>query len=502
MNDQHCNEAAAWTCRQTALSSGHRTIHSVDEATRCVSSAGETQIVTPMQSFVPGVVAHYLTHQDLPITRELAVLFVDLADSTRLLVQQPPTQALFLIQRFTEMVTDIAVAHCGDVKDYEGDGALLYFASIVHATRAALAMRTAFAALQTSDGHTVQARLSLNVGEVTIGVIGSASRRSVALIGPTVNLAARLLKHVAPGGIITPQTVIDRLQQEAPTLARAFRLQGTCLTVRDFEAQCVTAYSLPYTGGEASLQSLMSGGQNHIVIDQTRGPKHQSRDGSGVSTPDAIFCSEGEYWTVSFAGTTCRLKDARGLHYLAHLLQHPHREVHVLTLITLSADLNEGPAHALLLQDSSLPFDLTEGFSDAGEILDPQARAAYKQRLSELQEELAEAQNFHDLGRSEQLATEIDFLTHELASAVGLGGRARRAGSPAERARVNITRAVKIALRKITEHHPALGRHLTTTLKTGTYCSYTPDPRLLITWRREAYSRDTREMRTENKNYL
>jgi non-specific serine/threonine protein kinase len=146
--------------------------------------------------------------------------------------------------------------------------------------------------------------------------------------------------------------------------------------------------------------------------------------------------------------------------------------------------VNEGPAEAHLLQDSSLPCDHTEAFSDAGAILDPQARAAYKQRLSELREELAEAQCFHDLGRSEQLATEIDFLTHHLASVVGLGGRTRRMGSPAERARVNVTRAVKNALRKITEHHPALGQHLATTIKTGVYCSYTPDTRLPVMWRR------------------
>jgi class 3 adenylate cyclase len=258
MNEQHCSEAAAWTCRQTALSWGQHTIPSVAEARRGVSSAGDTQVVTPVQSFVPGVVAHFLTHQDLPVTTELAVLFVDLADSTRMVVRQPPSQALRLIQRFTRTVTDIAVAHCGDVKDYEGDGALLYFASIAHATRAALAMQTAFAAWPTSDGHVVQARFSLNAGEVTIGVIDSASRRSVALIGPTVNLTARLLKHVAPGGIIAPQPVVDRLQQDAPALARAFRLQGTCLTVRDFEAQCVTAYSLPHPNGDASIQRALS----------------------------------------------------------------------------------------------------------------------------------------------------------------------------------------------------------------------------------------------------
>ena len=147
-------------------------------------------------------------------------------------------------------------------------------------------------------------------------------------------------------------------------------------------------------------------------------------------------------------------------------------------------DLNEGPVEARPRQDSGLSFSHTEGFRNAEKILDLQARGAYKQRLSELREELAEAQNFHDLGRSEQLAAEIDFLTHELASAVGLGGRARRVRSPAERARVNITRAIKLALHKISAHHSVLGQHLATTIKTGTYCSYTPDPRLPITWQR------------------
>lgn len=200
------------------------------------------------------------------------------------------------------------------------------------------------------------------------------------------------------------------------------------------------------------------------------------------ATPDAAFRSEGDHWAVSFAGTTCRLKDTRGLHFIAHLLRHPHQEIHAVTLISVGDDINEELADAHSLHDLSLSYGYTEGPSDAGEMLDPHARAAYKQRLSELREELNEAQRFHDVGRSEQLAAEIDFLTHELASAVGLGGRPRRMGSPAERARVNITRAIKIALRKIDEHHPALRQHLATTLKTGTYCSYTPDTRVPIVW--------------------
>ena len=76
----------------------------------------------------------------------------------------------------------------------------------------------------------------------------------------------------------------------------------------------------------------------------------------------------------------------------------------------------------------------------------------------------------------------MQFLADELSAAVGLGDRDRAAGSPAERARVSITKAVKIALARIRANSPALARHLGATIHTGTFCCYTPDPRTPITW--------------------
>ena len=38
-----------------------------------------------------------------------------------------------------------------------------------------------------------------------------------------------------------------------------------------------------------------------------------------------------------------------------------------------------------------------------------------------------------------------------------------------------MTKGVKAALRRISDHHAALGRHLTASIKTGTFCSYAPD---------------------------
>ena len=77
----------------------------------------------------------------------------------------------------------------------------------------------------------------------------------------------------------------------------------------------------------------------------------------------------------------------------------------------------------------------------------------------------------------------MQFLIDELAAAAGLGGRDRRAGSAAERARVNITRAIMTAVARIRAQSPALADHLDATIHTGTFCSYTPNPRAPISWR-------------------
>ncbi|HJY81463.1 MAG TPA: adenylate/guanylate cyclase domain-containing protein [Candidatus Binatia bacterium] len=213
------------------------------------NGASETLVASPAathaHTFLPGLVGNYLAQQELPMRKELTVLFVDIADSTATVVHQPPEVALALVQSFMEVVTNIALAHCGDVKDYEGDGALLYFESVTEATQAALAIRGALARTHTVQSDSLRARLSLNVGSVVIGVIGTALRRSVALIGPSINLAARLLKQVPPGGIIATETVVERLRQEAPDLSEQFRLWNARLELKGFHNELVTAFHVP-----------------------------------------------------------------------------------------------------------------------------------------------------------------------------------------------------------------------------------------------------------------
>lgn len=127
-------------------------------------------------------------------------------------------------------------------------------------------------------------------------------------------------------------------------------------------------------------------------------------------------------------------------------------------------------------QRSSDGGDLAIDAGDAGEHLDDEARADYRRRLDDLRETLAEAESFGDSNRATRARAEIDFLASELTRAVGLGGRARRAGSAAERARSAVQRRIKSALGRIDDVAPAAGATLARRLKTGNFCVYRPGP--------------------------
>jgi len=116
----------------------------------------------------------------------------------------------------------------------------------------------------------------------------------------------------------------------------------------------------------------------------------------GVPGSD-VFRLEGEYWTIAYGSMVCRLRDAKGLHYLAHLLCRPGQHVHCNDLVSVVS---------------------------------------------------------------------------------------RRQGTACstERARLAVTKRIKAALKKIDQHHPALGHHLLASIRTGYRCAYLPGPHDSITW--------------------
>jgi tetratricopeptide (TPR) repeat protein len=164
---------------------------------------------------------------------------------------------------------------------------------------------------------------------------------------------------------------------------------------------------------------------------------------------------EGDVWRVRKGSTVVRVKHSRGMGILARLVQRPGDEVHVLTLGSdePSASVAE---------------------NDAGEMLDPRARQSYRERLADLEQEIAEAERHGDVGKLPKLQRERAALAEELRRALGLGGRVRRSGSATERARVNVQRRVKDAIARITELDPGLGRFFESAVSTGTFCRFRP----------------------------
>jgi hypothetical protein len=119
---------------------------------------------------------------------------------------------------------------------------------------------------------------------------------------------------------------------------------------------------------------------------------------------------------------------------------------------------------------------------DAGEVLDAQAKAAYRQRIEDLGEQLEDAKRIGNEKHAVQIDAELEALAAELARAVGLRGRDRRAASSTERARVNVTRTIRIAIGRIKEHHSGLANYLDASIRTGTFCSYQPNRERHIYW--------------------
>ena len=199
----------------------------------------------------------------------------------------------------------------------------------------------------------------------------------------------------------------------------------------------------------------------HAVENDPTGKKGEERR---LPELQGTFQKQGEFWAIGLGSDRSLLKDSKGMRYLASLLATPQKEWHCLEMAT-PAGRDERPQT-----------------TDTGPVLDAQAKAQFRQRLLDIEEEIAEATEYNDNERSRKAEEEKQFLLDELSAAAGLGGRDRVKGSDSERARVAVTRAIRSALRRISTADAKLGDHLDRTIQTGTFLSYRPDPMATPKW--------------------
>ena len=294
--------------------------------------------------------------------------------------------------------------------------------------------------------------------------------------------AARLLvsahEHFATTGDRSQRW--DVLRTSAPLLARSGRpelaarvLAGAQADRRARRPAPLEAQSLAELSVElaeelrvASLAPPQLGDVGPAVVGELRVLETEPRAAhEPPAAPQDVFRQEGELWRLSYAGVEAHLPDLKGLHDIARLLGAPGDEIHCLELAAGAAGATPRTA-----PDDSLGLQ-----GHAGELLDEQGKAEFKRRIADLREQIELADAAGDVIRAERAREELDGVTEALTSAFGLGGRARRAGDPAERARSAVTWRIRSAVSKVKAAHPELGAHLRASVRTGTFCSYRPE---------------------------
>jgi len=231
-------------------------------------------------------------------------------------------------------------------------------------------------------------------------------------------------------------------------------------------------------GMQLSLDQAVAEAQDFLSDAPVPGPTVPPPTGLAKGPTEPVlsgsFVREGEFWSLSYAGRVVRLRDSKGLRDIARLLVSPGREVAAVDLAANGRSERRSPWQRSAIQPG---FAVEAG---AGPLLDLEARQEYRQRLADLDEELADAEAANDPERETRARREREFLLGELSAAVGLGGRERISLDPAERARKAVTGRIREAIGRIEGAHPELGHHLRRSVRTGTFCVY--DPPAPTTW--------------------
>ena len=273
----------------------------------------------------------------------------------------------------------------------------------------------------------------------------------------------------AAAAIAAVETALDQLPPEGVPLLRATLL----LDLVQLHEQAGNRAAAKVEAGRAG--SALAGldvvlQAEHIALLERFGVAAPRRAG-GRPRRTAALSPEDRGWVVSCGEARARLGDTKGLRYLAELLRSPGVERHALDLV----DRVEGVAVGDCAPDR-------RHLGDAGELLDARARKAYRHRIEALRTEIDDAIEGGAAARAEALQAELDQVVAQLAQAFGLDGRSRRASSAAERARLNVTRALRAATARVCEVLPEGGTVLDRRLRTGLYCAYEPDEDDDVRW--------------------
>jgi len=186
----------AWRARREA----HRLRDRMEQA------AGDLeQLQQSFRRFAPGEVIEALIQgvRPAPERRDVTVLVADLVGFTALSERLDPAVLVQVLNGYLDRMSRTITEHRGHVSKFLGDGILALFGALTpnpwhadDAVRAALGMRESLARynreLEAGGLPTLSIGIGIDRGPVIAGVIGTRELEEYTVIGPTVNVAARV----------------------------------------------------------------------------------------------------------------------------------------------------------------------------------------------------------------------------------------------------------------------------------------------------------------------
>ena len=328
--------------------------------------------------------------------------------------------------------------------------------------------------VQTSDEQLTIATFGVGYGDAdhytTALEIGLATRDKARLQGLPVSVVVAPTSAQHRG---SPAALADEVDPLSRLVRGQFRLNHLMLTEEAYQHLAGWLQSRGFAVDRVALDTTTGATPVSLIRVSARGVPAREIMGTPHTTltpvtqqPPNVFRLEGEFWTLCYAGVTVRLKHTKGLQDIARLLSTPGTEVPTVDLVGVATQL----AKAAIQRVEHDALHLEAGV----EVLDNQARAEYRTRLRELEEEAGDAEADNDPERATRAREEREFLLNELSAAVGIGGRSRRVLDPAERARKAVQWRIRDAITRIESAHGQLGRHMHRSVRTGMFCVYDP----------------------------
>ncbi|MBL8710883.1 MAG: AAA family ATPase [Rhodospirillaceae bacterium] len=150
----------------------------------------------------------------------MSVMFADLVGYTALAQRIDPEEMHGLLARFFEIADEIILQFGGRVDKHIGDNVMALFgAPIAHgddperAVGAAHALHQVMPELSAEAGRNLSVHIGIAVGDVLASGLGSAVHSTYTVVGPAVNLAARLMERAGPGETLVSEEVARHVGQ-------------------------------------------------------------------------------------------------------------------------------------------------------------------------------------------------------------------------------------------------------------------------------------------------